>query len=386
MTQQISPAQALAQAKQANMQARQAILATALDMFQQTAQITLVGNPVGQVVPIPLRNVGLLKRIIVKVTGTFAQSAAETQRLTKLGLMNVLSNILLTDLSNQQRINTTGWHLCSIASAKRQGIYGAAYLTDTPFGFGSNVKVINAPAAIQAAQSFTMFYEVPISYSDTDLRGAIFANLVNSTFNLQVTVNPNFSVGNAADATLAVYQSSTAGDLGTLSNVTITIFQNYLDQLPQTKNGPLLPNLDISTAYDIKNTAVSALTVSQDNPINYANFRDFMSTCVIYDNIGLNPATDINYFALQSANYTNIFKMDAITQCLRTRNIVGDDFPPGFYYFSHRDRPIRTSQFGNMQLIVNPSNVAGAASQLLVGFEALEIINQVNQAGSLYAV
>jgi hypothetical protein len=205
--------------------------------------------------------------------------------------------------------------------------------------------------------------------------------------NLQFTINPNFSVANTADKTLAVYQSSTA-QVGVLSAMTVTVYQNFLDQLPIDPNSGavILPRGDLQYAYLLNQTSMSGLVVSQDNGIPYANFRNFLSTMVVYDNQSgggnLNAGTDINYFSLQAANYTNIFKMDPYMLKLIERTILNDDLPAGAYYIDHRRRPIITSQFGNMQLIINPSTVnAGAA--FLVGFESLALINQVTQAGSL---
>lgn len=367
----------------ANMFARNAILASAKDMWLPIYTTLPSGTIPGQVINIPVRNVGLIKRFVIKITGTVVQGAAETQNLTKLGLANVLSNIQLTDLNNQQRINTSGWHLHYAASARRQAAFGAAFTNDSPTGIASNYPVIKAVSAVTTIQPFTMYYEVPVSYGDFDLRGAIYANVVNATMNLQLTFNPNFWLASTADETLGVYKSTTA-QLGTLAITDFRVYQNFLDQLPMTPQGPILPLLDLSHAYMLQNTSFGGLVNAQDNPIPFANFRQFLSTFVIYDNQALNLGTDINYIGLQTANYTNIFKLDPFTsKLIFEREILNDDFPAGVHYIDTRRQPIITTQQGNMQLIVNPSSVAGVASQLFVGFEMLALINQVTQSGSL---
>lgn len=387
MNAQMSPQQIQAanaqKAQQANMYARAAVLDRAINMWQPIYTATLVGTLAGQVVNVPIRNVGLIKRLVIEINGSFAQGAAETQNLTQWGLSNLLSNVTFTDLSNQTRINTTGWHLHALATARRQANFGASFLNDSPINFGSSFPVITAPAAVTLVKTFRMFYEVPLSYGDYDLRGAIYANVVNATMNLQFTINPNFSVGSATNPTLAAYQGSTA-QVGTLSAVTVQVYQNYLDQVPMTDKGPMLPLLDLSTAYLLNNTAATGLSANQDYPIPYANFRNFMSTFLIYDNNGvLNVGSDIAYMSIQSANYTNIIRVDPFIQSLMAREDLGDDCPKGSYYFNHRAKPISTIQYGNMQLIVNPSAVT-AGAQFLVGYEALAAINQITQAGSLY--
>jgi hypothetical protein len=181
-----------------------------------------------------------------------------------------------------------------------------------------------------------------------------------------------------------VYQSSGA-DLGTVGSVSYTIYQNYLDQVPMSSNGPILPLLDLSTAYLLNNTSVQGLTAGQDFPIPLANFRDFMSVFAIYDNSKvLNPGTDVNHVGLQSANFTYILKYDPYMSALLTRNMIGDDFPKGTYYFDFRNKPVATIQSGNMQLIINPSAVTDATANVLLGYEMLALINQVTNAGSLY--
>jgi len=372
-----------------NMMARGLVLDRAIDMWQSIYTASLSGDPRNQVINVPVRNVGLIKRFIIEITGNIAQSAAETLTRTPLGISNALSNITFTDLSNQTRINTSGWHMHMLATARRQMAFGAAFTNDSPMAMGNNFNTIAAPASVTTVQPFRMFYEVPLSYGDMDLRGAIYANVVNATMNLQMTVNPNFVTASGANPTLGVYSSSAAGT-GVISGFTINVYQNYLDQLPVAQNGPILPLLDLSTAYLLNNTVATGISQGQDFAIPYANFRNFMSTFALYDNFGSASAvgTDINYWSIQSANYTNIIKVDPWLSSLLTRQIISDDFPAAagrsIYYFDHRRKPINTVQYGNMQLIANPAQVQASTSQMLVGYEALAIINQITQAGSLY--
>lgn len=387
-------AQMRQQAIDQNLAARQLCVKQGVDMIQSIFTVTNTAYAVGTptVLNVPMRNVGLIKRFYVEVAATVqGTSSGPTHTLTTLGVSNFFSNITFTDLSNQTRINTAGWHLTQVSSAKRRRPFGAAMTTDTPFGYGNNnTKTISAPASITttiAANNVFGFFEVPLSYSDMDLRGAIYANVTNATMNLQLTVNPSALVASGVDATLAMYQSSSA-TVATMPSFTVTVYQNYLDQLPIGNNGVIVPLLDLATAYLLNNTPVGGIVANQDNPIQYANFRDFMSTTLIYDNNGtLNiNGVDINYFSIQSANFTNIIKYDPTTANFLTRLILEDDCPKGMYYFDHRAKPISTIQYGNMQLIVNPITVSGSGSVFLMGFESLALINQVTQAGSIYGI
>jgi hypothetical protein len=166
----------------------------------------------------------------------------------------------------------------------------------------------------------------------------------------------------------------------------VTVYQHYVDQLPIGQNGqPILPVMDLSTIYELKNTTLTGMTANQDYPIPYANFRSFLSTIAVYDNAGtLNVGTDVNYWAQQSANFTNIFKMTAEETALMTRVRNGVDYPAGVYYFDHRRRPLNTIQYGNIELVLNPSSVGSGAS-ILAGFESFAMINVISGAGSLPA-
>lgn len=420
---QASPAQQQANMVAQNMAVRRAVISQAIDMWQTIYSNTLTSGA-GSVINIPLRNVGLVKRLLVRVRCTVAAASSGNLTLTNFGIGNFFSNVTLTDLSNQQRINTSGWHLAMVQTAKRRRPFMGANNVDVfasttngnwtlghqynPFGFGNNwngsgyagnaigvlgtapLGLNSATPTITASSTDTgevdLFLEIPVSYSDHDLRGAIYANINNATFNLQLTVNPNLIVTSAADPTLAMYQGGSSVAGASAPTFDIEVIQNYLDQLPRDKNNVVqLPMLDLSTAYLFQNTAVSGVVQSQDNPIPYANFREFMSTTVIYDNAGVqNGGTDINYFALQSANFTNIWKIAPKTAAGWARLILGCDPPNSMYYFDHRHRPINTRTYGNMELVVNPSSVGGSTAAFLVGWESLAIINLVTGAGSLF--
>lgn len=363
-------------------------LPPALDMWQALNPVVPAGFTFGSVLTQQLRNVGLIKRLLVRFTATITANAAagSTLTLTKLGLANMVSNVIFTDLANNQRINCAGWFLTAVASAKRRSVFGAAYTSDTPFGYGDVFQTVQqAPAAIanNSSANVQFMMEIPFAYNDRDLRGAIFGDVTQATMQVAITLNPNFSVASGSDATLAVYQSGNA-NLATISNVNCQIYQNYLDQGPKTPQGvPILPPLDLGTAYLLNTVSSVTPIANQDNAIPYVNSRQFLSTAFVYDNGGtLNTGSDINTVAITSANLTNIIKVDPFTLAFMSRNILGDDFPAATYYLDHRARPIDTNTFGNMQLIINPSTV-NANGVLLLGYEAMGYIGQINQGGAI---
>lgn len=375
--------------RDANRAIRSAVIDQAIDMWQNVYSNTFTTG-VGTVTNIPLRAVGLNKRFLVETVATIT-AGAQNLTLQPLGPATFYSPVIFNDLSNQTRINTPSWHLTAVSSLKRRRVFGAAYTTDTPNGYGNVIaKEFVAPATINATLTGTVYsyFEVPLSYSDFDLRGAIWAGVTNATMYLQLTANANMLMATGTDATQSMYQSAGAA-AGTLTTYTINVYQNYLDQLPRWTQGQMagqvmLPMLDIGTAYLFNYAPLSGLVQGTDNAQPYANFREFMSTCILYDNNAtLNAGTDISYFAIQSANYTNIGKWDVPTNTMLTRMLLGADMPKGMYYFDHRHKPISTIQYGNMTMVVNPSSVAAATASLVFAYESLALINLVTGAGSI---
>lgn len=378
------PTQQPNQAPIDNATARSMALVYGVDRIQQIYSQNIDPAVQTQLNIVP-QQVGLVRGFLVKVSGTIRNGGAGTATRTPFGAANLLRNIGFTDVNNQVRHATQGWHLNMINSAKQPILFGGAYAANIPIGYGSNFDVITAPQSITTMTDaeVQMYYYVPLSYSRVDLRGAMWAGIVNAVAQLSLEINPTPWVASGDDG-LAVYSGSTATGWKTGSPVTVTVWQDYIDQIPQDNGGmPILPLDDLATLYQLQNSALSGLVVGQDYGVPFANFRNFLSTALVYDNNGVyNPGTDINYFALQTANSSNIWKYGPEEASLYARNTFMADPPVGTYYFDHRIKPISTQQFGNTQITVNPSAVTAGAS-LWAGFEYFSQASQVVFAGSL---
>lgn len=374
-------------AMQANAQARAAVLGNSIECLQAVSQMSGLSPATQGVLNIAPRNVGLIRGFYIHVSVNGTTAAGQTLARTTLGPANVLSLVTFNDLSNQQRINSQGWYLPQLDSQRRRGPSHAAFSSDNVLGYGSNFPVMLCPSTVAASTPWAidMWYFVPVSYTDRDLRGAIYAGVVNAVMNLQLTLNSgNFFVSSAQDPTQAVFVYN--GALPTISSWGCTVYQDFLDQLPMSSAGPVLPMMDLGWSYLVNTTSFTAMAQGQDYPIPFPNFRNIQSMTLVYDNGGvLNPGNDINYLALQSANYTNIFKVDPLMQSILTRDLLQDDMPKGSYYFDFRRKPWSTIQYGNLALVVNANTVTTALGtpQFMVGFEQLAQQNQVVGAGSI---
>jgi hypothetical protein len=368
-----------------NAQARAIVTNNAVKLNQQifSQSINPATTPQVNVQP---RNVGLILGFLVEVSGTILNTAAAQLDRSNFGSSNILKNITFVDLNNVTRINTTGWHMGLLNSARQGFGFGGAYAPNLPVNYGNIYAPFSGPATIAIGANTGLVkhtYWVPIAYSQDDLRGGIYAAIVNATMSLQLTLNTTPCVGAipANDPLSAVYTGNAAANWQ--GNVQVNVNQVYLDQIPNGQNGPILPLMDLNTIYDLKYTTQNGLAVGQDFPVSYANFRQFLSTTLVYDNGGsYNAGTDLNYLALTAANSTNIFKLTPNIAALQARQTFMADPPPGVYYFDHRGRPIDTVTFGNMQIVANPITV-NAGAQLVVGYESFQQTSQLPAASSL---
>lgn len=365
-----------------------------------TPQITLIPQ-----------NVGLLVGVWVQVIHTISNGASVPISLSDFGPLNALAQVQFNDLQNNTRIQCPGWGLGMVNSVRQASRstqpFAASFTrsaTDCPVNFGPNFAGVTSATPLIAPSgtgSVTMWYFVPVSYSEDDLRGTIYMNVLNATCQLILSFPGNggstnygvtVAVVNGADSTQAMYVGTEAGSVNSvsISSTTVNAYQLFYDQLPVSpQNGQtILPQMDMQTIYEIKQTVQTAIVANQDFPYQYANFRDFLSTLIVYVNTASNGArgngSDVNYFALQSANFTNIWKLPPAVLAVQTRNLIGSDMPPGCYYFPTRQRRISTNQYGNMQVIMNAST-AGTGAYQLVLTEDFARQTSLSIAGSLSA-
>ncbi len=382
-------------------QATALILANSLNRRQLTTSQTVYPASNPQLIVQPI-NVGLVKRYIIEVTGTIANTGTVPVTLTDFGLSNIFGQggVQYTDLNTNLRINTSGAHLTLVSNAKRRRPYGATTQTNslgtaTPAFLSQMLNV--APAtwgvfeasqtiASLASAPFRAVFEMPLAYSDEDLRGAVWANVLNAVQQIQLTFNQAVVTAAPNDNTFAVY-SGAAGAAGNISSATVTIYQEYLDNLPRNQAGVVLPMLSTSTVYELKSVLYSGnISANQEFFIPYANQRSFISTAVVFNNngsaTGREYGTDINYWALSAANSNYFWKNDPLYQAQIGRDHLTTDLPAGTYYFPTRHTNIATQQYGNLQLTLNP-NTATPSGYCNVMLEDFALLNTLTSGPSL---
>jgi hypothetical protein len=289
-----------------------------------------------------------------------------------------------------------------IQAARRGWVPGMALvstaMSDSVNGgmsFGANFFTNNAPSTFTGGtpKNFEWCFEIPIAYTDTDLRGCIWANQVTANNLLSLTINPNFFASNssAADVSGSAYNSATA--LGTavptLTNLKFTLYQDMFVQGPTDQNGNTqLPQIDMAYSYNLLNVPAQALQANADNVFFAAPNRQILSHMLFWDNYLYNTApagSDVTAIKIQIANSLVVRQMEPGILGYWTRNLLGTDMPVGSsggtgtsktdyttYYIDTRRRPLNVQVSGNVGLYFNPNTVqAGAA--LNIGYEYLEI-------------
>lgn len=370
------------------------IQAYGVPVFQNAKSGTMTyaaGTPT--VVNMLAQPVGLIRRFFLEITGTVNCASTHTATPIGFGVANLLSNVQFTDQNNRLRVNTTGAHLHLRATEVRRRAFGAALLASTGMsdtsGLGDNFPVQVSPTAVSGgtAQTFTMIFEIPVVNSNQDLRGAVYANQTTSNNQLSFTLNPNFFIysadpynaGFSMDAALAT-------SLPTLTGLSWTLYQDFIDQLPVDNTGfAALPQLDIAYAVCLQMINPGVQVANVDNLYALPPFNIYQNIMMFWDNYTYNGTVggDVTYIKTQISNTYILRQWDTLTLAVLTRNSIGCDYPgkigaTGFsgavYSLDFRHKPLSVNQLSSTNIVFRPTTVQSGAA-LNLGCDYLWLAN-----------
>lgn len=362
--------QQAANAMSQNLALRQALLATAPRMRKNLGNFNNNGVP-GGTTRVKLFNVGITTRLLLDVNVSYTVGTAPAT-LSPKAPWNVIQKVKLTDYDGTDRINASGYQLWMLNSVRAGG---------QPYGYNntSAANVLAAPSAPVAvgAQTANFQIEVPLAFQPTsDLRGALLTQTAVGEAYVNIDWNSLFYANGNADA---VFNGS---GTTTVTGVTINVnvFQEYL--LPQQIGSQVpLPTLDLMTVYEFAGSLKSAdnIATGQEKLFNYPNVRSVIGAYFNFVNNGVMNAaiTDISKFRL-IANGNNVLREynpnDKMFEQRITAAFGGfapmSDLRAGSYFELHRDKPIETALFGNVQYGITPSAANGGNQYFEVGFES----------------
>jgi hypothetical protein len=355
---------------QQNIGLRQALLATAPRMRKNLGTFTQNGAP-GGTTRVKLFNVGITTRILLDVTATYTVGVAPAT-LSPKAPWNVIQKVKLTDYDGTDRINASGYQLWVLNSVRAGG---------QPYGYNNTtaanvLAAPNMPVAV-GAQTSEFLIEVPLAFNPSnDLRGALLTQTAVGEAFLNIDWNSMFYQSANADAVF------NGAPTTTITNVVISVnvIQEYL--LPQQIGNQVpLPTLDLMTVYEFAGAVKSSdnISVNQEKLFNYPNVRSVIGFYTNYVNNGVMNAatTDVSKFRL-IANGNNVLREYGPSDKLFEQRIIGatggfapmSDLRAGTYFELHRDKPIETALFGNVQYGITPSAANGGNQYFEVGFES----------------
>ena len=361
---------ALVQA-QNNAAMRTALLATAPRM-RKNVQTAVAQS--GQTTRIKLFNVGIITKLQLYITAAVTIGVAVATASAKAPY-NLISRVRLTDYDGTDRINISGFQLFMLNCVRVRTLFGYHNSNAVTASFTNP----NVPTAVGNG-TVSFFIDVPLAFdSDNpipqlqDLRGAVLAQTAVGEMFLSIDWINTYVTNGDVDALYSGGATTTVVANGA-NNISCTLWQEYL--LPQAvgAQGEIpLPGIDLMTVYELNGNVRSNdnLAVGTEKLISYPNVRSVIGLYLNYVQAATQTQGKINSFRL-IANGNNILRDNTeLSQLFYQRSFMTNDVDtvPGAYFFPHRDKPIETALFGNVQMGVTP-NTVGANPYIEIGFES----------------
>lgn len=359
------------QQAQNNAAMRSALLSTAPRMRKN---ITTALAQSGQTSRIKLFNVGVLTKLQVLVQAAITIGVATAVPSAKAPY-NLISRVKLTDFDGTDRINLSGFQLFMLNNVRGRTLFG---YHNTPAVSQVWTNPVVPTAVGNALISF--FLDIPLAFDVDnsivqlqDLRGAILTQTAVGEMYLSIDwINSYY--GNGDVESLYSGAGTTTVVANGANNISCTLWQEYL--LPQAvgANGAIpLPGIDLMTVYECNGNLRSSdnLSVNTEKLLNYPNVRSVIGIYMNYVQAGTMTQGKLNLLRLIANGNNVLLEHTELSQLLYQRDYMYADMDtvPGAYFRSHREKPIETALFGNVQMGITP-NTVGAGAYVELGFES----------------
>jgi hypothetical protein len=356
---------------QNNAAMRAALLATAPRMRKN---VLTVQAQIGQTSRIKLFNVGVLTKLQLYITAAITIGVAIAVPSTKAP-WNLISRLRLTDYDGTDRINFSGFQLFMLNVVRARALYG--------YHTAANVTAVFTNPVIPTAignGTVSFFMDIPLAFDVDnpivqlqDLRGSILAQTAVGEMYLSIDWINSYYTNNDVDSLYSGAGTTTVVANGA-NNINCTVWQEYL--LPQAigSNGEIpLPGVDLMTVYELNGNVRSSdnVAVNTEKLISYPNVRSVIGVYVNYVQAATMTQGKLNSFRLIANGNNILIDHTELSQLLYQRNymITDADTVAGAYFRTHREKPIETALFGNVQLGIVP-NTVGANPYFELGFES----------------
>lgn len=357
-------------AAQANAMMRQALLATAPRMRKN---VQTASNVAGGTTRIKLFNVGVITKLQLYVTAALTIGTAVATASAKAP-WNLISRVRLTDYDGTDRINISGFQLFVLNCVRERALYG--------YHNFSNTAAFTNPSVPTAVGNGTLsfFMDVPLAFDVDnpvvqlqDLRGAILAQTAVGEMYLSIDWITSLYANGDVDSLYSGAATSTVAGNGA-NYISVTLWQEYL--LPQAVggNGEIpLPSIDLMTVYELNGNLRSSdnLAVNTEKLISYPNVRSVIGAYFNYVQATTLTQGKVNGLRVIANGNNILVDHTELSQLMYQREYMyaNGDISPGVYFRTHRDKPIETALFGNVQMGITP-NTVGANPYVEVMFES----------------
>lgn len=356
------------QIAQQNAGLRAALLQSAPRMRKNVLTATAA---VGGTTRLKLFNVGVLLKLLLRVTVDITIGTATAVPSAKAP-WNLISRVRLTDYDGTDRVNFSGFQLWVLNCIRWDNFYG--------FNNGTSITAVwanpSVPTGVGNGQ-VAFFIEVPVAFDVDnpvvqlqDTRGAIMCQTAVGEMYLNIDWITSLFTNANVDALYSGGGTTTV--VGQNANpITVTMWQDYL--LPQAigNRGQIpLPGIDLMTVYEINGNVRSSdnLAAATEKLVSYPNVRsvigayfNFVDNAVMSSSVtGLRLIANGNNILMDNTNFSQLYYQ---------RETLQTDTVQGVYFRLHREHPIETALFGNVQMGFTPSAVV-AAPYLELGFES----------------
>lgn len=363
------------QAAAQNHAMRQALIASGVRARKKLG--TLTGNP-GDTVRQKLFNVGVITKLLLDLTLNVTIGTANAVQSLK-GPYNFFSRVRLADYDGTDRVNLSGYQLFVLNCKRYRRFFG------TNNEAGSTAVLINPNYPVATGnKSIQFLMEVPVAFDPDnpiveliDLRGAIMAQT--AVGEMYLTVDTNASLVSTAGDIDSLYSGAGTTTVVNNGGFSLVIYQDYiLPQTPPGMNQPPLPFLDLTTVYEnVGNVKTSDnLAVNTAKILNYPNARSVIGAFYNYVTGGSAAMGNVNALQLVANGNNVLLDNTERTQMFNQRMMCDCDIGPGVFFNDHREHPIETALFGNIQEYLTPAVVSGGNQYVEYGYESFFLKGQ----------
>ena len=333
------------------------------------------GGSLGNTTRIVLNNVGLTASVLLRVSVTYTVATANAT-LSPKGAYAIINRLRVTDYDSQDRMAVSGHHLAARNGWRLGANYGQNY------GPGHNVFTDpNVPLTIGAGNVATFFLEVPI-VADLD-RGDLRGLMLTQSGVGEVAVNIEWAgnaYGNADDDKLFNGSGTTV-----ISAVSMSVDAWQIFYLPQAEHGAVhLPHLSMLTVYALDGGVRTStdFALGQEKLWSLPNLREVIGEYYTYRRNSILPALadDMSLIKLVANGSTVITSETDQVIYYRQRKHLKADYAfdiaanttacRGVYSWDHKNNPIRTWLFGNIQRSFTPKTAPTGVTELEVTYES----------------